>query len=61
MPARKAAGPELPGLAPGFSDLCVIAEGAGMDYRTLVGEIMAPALRRLRERRKERMLSSGMH
>lgn len=47
----------LPGLAPGFSDLCVIAEGAGMDYRTLVGEIMAPALRRLREKRRERTLA----
>jgi D-alanine-D-alanine ligase len=47
----------LPGLAPGFSDLCVIAAGAGMDYRALVGEIMAPALRRLRERRKERNMA----
>ena len=38
----------LPGLSPGFSDLCVIAEAEGMDYRQLVGEILAPALRRMR-------------
>jgi len=47
----------LPGLSPGFSDFCVIAEAAGIDYRTLIGEIMAPALRRWREKRKQRMLS----
>ena len=39
----------LPGLTPGWSDLCLIAESAGMDYRTLVGEILAPAIRRWRE------------
>ncbi|HYH96556.1 D-alanine--D-alanine ligase family protein, partial [Hyalangium sp.] len=33
----------LPGLTPGWSDLVLIAQGAGMDYRTLIGEIMAPA------------------
>ncbi len=38
----------LPGMTPDWSDLCLIAKGAGMDYRTLVGEIMAPAIRRLR-------------
>jgi D-alanine-D-alanine ligase len=48
----------LPGLTPGFSDFCVIAERAGIDYRTLIGEIMAPALRRWRERRKQRMLGA---
>ncbi|MFH2203284.1 MAG: D-alanine--D-alanine ligase [Elusimicrobiota bacterium] len=42
----------LPGLTPGWSDLCLIAEGAGMDYRTLIGEILSPAIRRLREKRK---------
>ncbi len=42
----------LPGLTPGFSDMCTITETAGMDYRTLVGEILAPALRRLRHKRK---------
>ncbi len=39
----------LPGLTPGWSDLCLIAAGAGMDYRTLIGEILAPAIRRYRE------------
>lgn len=46
----------LPGLTPDWSDLCLIAKAAGMDYRTLVGEILAPALRRrrrlLRDRRR---------
>lgn len=43
----------LPGLSPGWSDLCLIAESAGMDYRTLIGEILAPAIRRWRDRRRE--------
>lgn len=38
----------LPGLTPKWSDLCLIGEAAGMDYRSLIGEIMAPALRRMR-------------
>lgn len=37
----------LPGLSPGFSDLCVIAESEGMDHAALVAEILAPAVRRL--------------
>lgn len=37
----------LPGLTPGWSDLCQIAAAAGIDYKSLIGEIMAPALRRL--------------
>ena len=41
----------LPGLAPGFSDLCLIANASGMEYRTLIGEILASALRRMRERK----------
>jgi D-alanine-D-alanine ligase len=44
----------IPGLTPGFSDFCVIAEAAGMTYRALIGEILAPALRRLRELNKEK-------
>ncbi len=47
----------LPGLAPGFSDYCLIAQAAGMDYRTLVGEILAPAIRRHREKQKQRVLA----
>jgi D-alanine-D-alanine ligase len=41
----------LPGLSPGFSDLCVLAEAAGHQYRDLVGQIMAPAVRRLKKRK----------
>lgn len=37
----------LPGLTPGWSDLCLIASAAGIDYTSLIGEILAPALRRL--------------
>jgi D-alanine-D-alanine ligase len=46
----------LPGLSPGFSDLCLIAEAAGLDYRTLIGEILAPCIRRWRELQKERRI-----
>ncbi|AUX39816.1 D-alanine--D-alanine ligase [Sorangium cellulosum] len=41
----------LPGLTPDFSDLCQIAKVAGMDYRSLIGEIMAGCLKRHRETR----------
>lgn len=36
----------LPGLTPGWSDLCLIAEACGLDYRALIGRILAPALHR---------------
>lgn len=36
----------LPGMTPDYSDLCLIAKGAGLDYVSLIGEIMAPAMRR---------------
>jgi len=48
----------LPGLTPGFSDLCVIAQSVGMDHRTLIGEILAPALRRYREESRKRRPAS---
>jgi D-alanine-D-alanine ligase len=44
----------LPGLTPEWSDLCLIGKGVGLEYRTLIGEIMAPALRRLKARREDR-------
>ena len=44
----------LPGLAPGFSDLCLIANACSMEYRSLIGEILASALRRMRERKRPR-------
>jgi D-alanine-D-alanine ligase len=36
----------LPGLAPDWSDLCMIARAAGMSYGQLIGRILVPALRR---------------
>jgi D-alanine--D-alanine ligase len=43
----------LPGLTPNFSDLVLIAQAAGLDYRTLIGEIMSGAIKRLKERRRD--------
>ncbi len=43
----------LPGLTPGWSDLCLISEACGMGYDTLIQEILSPALRRVKDRRKE--------
>jgi D-alanine-D-alanine ligase len=40
----------LPGLSPGFSDFCVIAEKSGMSYQELIGEMIAPCIRRWRDR-----------
>lgn len=48
----------LPGLSPGWSDLCLIAQGAGLSYEALIGDILAPSLRRLR--RRERADSRGV-
>ena len=42
----------LPGLTPDWSDLCLIANAAGMDYRTVIGEILAPAIRRFKQKQK---------
>jgi D-alanine-D-alanine ligase len=36
----------LPGLTPDYSDLCLIANGAKIDYPTLIGEIMSGAIKR---------------
>ncbi|MFL5262605.1 MAG: ATP-grasp domain-containing protein, partial [Anaeromyxobacteraceae bacterium] len=44
----------LPGLSPGWSDLVLIAQAAGIDYRALIGEILAFAIRRYQERERER-------
>jgi len=38
----------LPGMTPDFSDLCVMAKVEGLDYASLVAEIMAPAVHRCR-------------
>ncbi|HBL16417.1 MAG TPA: D-alanine--D-alanine ligase, partial [Elusimicrobia bacterium] len=42
----------LPGLTPGWSDLCLIADSVKMDYRNLIGEILTPAIRRFKEKKK---------
>lgn len=42
----------LPGLTPGWSDLCMIGLGAGMPYEELVGAILRPGVRRLRDARR---------
>ncbi|MBI4511527.1 MAG: ATP-grasp domain-containing protein [Deltaproteobacteria bacterium] len=42
----------LPGLTPDYSDLVLIARAAGIDYRTLIGEILAGGLKRMREKRR---------
>ena len=44
----------LPGLTPDWSDLCMIAKAAGLDYRGLIGEILSGAIRRYKERERER-------
>ena len=44
----------LPGLTPGWSDLVLIAQGDGMDYHTLIGEILTGAIRRYKERGSRR-------
>ncbi len=36
----------LPGLSKGFSDLCLVAEGAGMSYESLIHEILKGVLQR---------------
>jgi D-alanine-D-alanine ligase len=41
----------LPGLTPGWSDICLIAESVGIDYRTLIGRILEPAIERFRRAR----------
>ncbi len=42
----------LPGLTPDYSDLCLIATAANIDYRSLIGEILAGGLKRMREKRR---------
>ncbi|MGN6110953.1 MAG: D-alanine--D-alanine ligase family protein [Kofleriaceae bacterium] len=43
----------LPGLTPGYSDLVLIAQAVGMEYDTLIAEIMVGGLRRMRDKRRE--------
>ena len=47
----------LPGLTPQWGDLVMIAAAGGLDYRTLIHEILSGALRRYRERAAPRRRS----
>jgi len=38
----------LPGLAPNWSDLCLISNAAGISHEALIQKILSPALKRLR-------------
>jgi D-alanine-D-alanine ligase len=49
----------LPGLTPGWSDLCLICDAAGISYRSLIGAILSPALRRLKSQRRIRLPAGG--
>jgi D-alanine-D-alanine ligase len=49
----------LPGLTPEYSDLCLIAKAANIDYRSLIGEILAGGLKRLREKRRAEAAKGG--
>ena len=42
----------LPGLTPDYSDLCLIANGAKIDYRTLIGDILSGAIKRWQRRQR---------
>jgi D-alanine-D-alanine ligase len=50
----------LPGLSPGFSDMCLIADAVGISYRTLIGEILAPCIRRYRDKRRLRAIEGRL-
>ena len=42
----------LPGLTPGWSDLCLISDASGITYEELIKQILAPALRRWKNQRR---------
>jgi D-alanine--D-alanine ligase len=44
----------LPGLTPDYSDLCLIANGAKIDYQTLIGEVLSGGLKRWRDKQEGR-------
>jgi hypothetical protein len=48
----------LPGLTPDYSDLVLIAKASGMEYDTLIAEIMVGGLRRMRDKRPRRPASA---
>ncbi|HYV65817.1 MAG TPA: ATP-grasp domain-containing protein, partial [Myxococcales bacterium] len=50
----------LPGLTPGWSDLVLIAKAAGIEYPALIAEILSGAIRRYKERERERRESARL-
>jgi D-alanine-D-alanine ligase len=44
----------LPGLTPDWSDLVLISKAAGIEYKELINEILSGAIRRYKERERER-------
>ncbi len=44
----------LPGLTPDWSDLVLISKAAGIEYNALINEILSGAIRRYKERERER-------
>src|SRR5437588_2196980 len=51
----------LPGLTAGWSGTTVIAEAAGLEYSALISEILSGAIRRYKERERERRSESRPH
>jgi D-alanine--D-alanine ligase len=49
----------LPGLTPDYSDLCLIANGAKIEYRTLIGEVLSGAIKRWQSRQRGRVTRGG--
>ncbi|HEX9576669.1 MAG TPA: ATP-grasp domain-containing protein [Myxococcales bacterium] len=49
----------LPGLTPGWSDLVLISKAAGIEYDALIAEILSGAIRRYKERARERRSEQG--
>jgi D-alanine-D-alanine ligase len=49
----------LPGLTPDYSDLCLIANGARIEYRTLIGEILSGAIKRWQSRQNRPRVERG--
>jgi D-alanine-D-alanine ligase len=49
----------LPGMNPGFSDLCLIAEKSGLSYTGLIREVLTGALRRMRHQERPKGEAQG--
>lgn len=45
----------LPGLSPNWSDLCIMANGGGIEYNSLIASILAPAIKRLSQKKHSKI------